>query len=372
MRAWLPQTQKWLATQLAHLPPGLRPVVACDRIENRAAFPMADLECRAEAPRGAMDRAFPGGARRRFIAGALRRHNGKLLHAHFGHMAWTDSQAAARMGTPIVASFYGFDATLLPRREPEWVGRYGELFDRADLVLAEAPVMADTLRRLGCPEGKLRVHHLGVDLTQLPFRPRTRAPRAPLRVLMAGRYVEKKGMPDGIRALAQARRAGLDAELTIVGGRSDDDPREAAEGAAIEAAIAETGLAAQVHLVGMRPFSDLVDLALDHHVLLCPSKTSSDGDTEGGLPVTLIELAATGMPVVATRHADIPEFVEDGRNGRLAQPGDVAAIARALLDVAQAPGDWPAMGQDSHQRAAAGFDAARQGELLGGLYRSLW
>jgi len=367
LRAWLPQTQKWLATQLAHLPPDLHAAVACDRTENLDQFPQPDLACRADSRPRLADRLQPSGARRRFVQRVLRQRHASLLHAHFGHIAWMDSAAAARAGVPLVASFYGFDATQLPHSEPEWGARYGELFDRAALVLAEAPAMAATLRGLGCPAAKLRVHHLGTDVATLPFRPR-QARDGPLRVLMVGRFVEKKGMPDGIRAVAAARQAGVDATLTIVGGPSDE-PRGAAEAAAIEAAVAGAGLGGRLRMLGPMPFADLVGVALEHDVLLCPSKTAADGDSEGGLPVTLIELGGTGMPIVATRHADIPEFVHDGENGILAEPGDVDALARALGTLASSPERWGAMAAASRRRVDAEFDARRQGERLGAIYR---
>jgi colanic acid/amylovoran biosynthesis glycosyltransferase len=65
---------------------------------------------------------------------------------------------------------------------------------------------------------------------------------------------------------------------------------------------------------------------------LQPSRTAADGDTEGGAPTVILELQAMGIPVVATRHADIPFVVP--RPQELVAEEDVDALAEALCRVA--------------------------------------
>ena len=64
-----------------------------------------------------------------------------------------------------------------------------------------------------------------------------------------------------------------------------------------------------------------------HDVFLAPSVTASNGDTEGGAPVAIIEMAASGMPIVSTRHCDIPSVVLDGVTGLLAAERDSEGLA---------------------------------------------
>jgi colanic acid/amylovoran biosynthesis glycosyltransferase len=66
------------------------------------------------------------------------------------------------------------------------------------------------------------------------------------------------------------------------------------------------------------------------HILLQPSKTAADGETEGGAPTVLLEAQATGLPVISTTHADIPEYVKKGESGLLVDEGDVRGLAEAL------------------------------------------
>ena len=85
------------------------------------------------------------------------------------------------------------------------------------------------------------------------------------------------------------------------------------------------------------------------HVLLQASLTAADGDGEGGAPVVLLDAQASGLPVVATRHADIPEYVLDGRSGLLAPEGDVEALAGCIGAMVEDPARWPEMGREGRR-----------------------
>ena len=63
--------------------------------------------------------------------------------------------------------------------------------------------MANLLAMLGCPEDKIRVVYLGIELDKTPFTPRIWAPGEPLRILIAASFREKKGIPYALQALAQ-------------------------------------------------------------------------------------------------------------------------------------------------------------------------
>jgi colanic acid/amylovoran biosynthesis glycosyltransferase len=67
-------------------------------------------------------------------------------------------------------------------------------------------------------------------------------------------------------------------------------------------------------------------------VLAAPSLTAADGDAEG-LPNVVVEAAASGLPVVGTKHSGIPEAIDEGATGFLAPEGDVGALAARLADL---------------------------------------
>jgi colanic acid/amylovoran biosynthesis glycosyltransferase len=105
-------------------------------------------------------------------------------------------------------------------------------------------------------------------------------------------------------------------------------------------------------------------------VLVAASVTAADGDEEG-IPNVLKEAMASGLPVVATRHAGIPELVEDGVSGWLVPERDEAALAAALERLASEPGRWPAMGRAGRARVEREYDIDRLNDRLAALLEHL-
>jgi colanic acid/amylovoran biosynthesis glycosyltransferase len=289
-----------------------------------------------------------------------------VVHSHFGYTAAYSARAVRRLGLKHVVTFYGVDMSALPANDPRWRRRYESMFPLVHQVLCEGPCMAQAVARLGCPEEKLRVHHLGIRLDQLEFRPRTWRPGETLRVLIAASFREKKGIPLALEALARIGQQ-LPIEVTVVGD-AGRNPKSIVEKSRILATVAKTGLAPVVRFVGYQPWRALMEEAHRHHIFLAPSITASDGDTEGGAPVGLIEMAATGMPVVSSRHADIPEVIEHGVGGLLAAERDVDGLVDCLRRLVAAPERWAAMAMAARQRIEREFDAKKQGERLAGVY----
>lgn len=115
----------------------------------------------------------------------------------------------------------------------------------------------------------------------------------------------------------------------------------------------------------------LLDEAYRNHLFVSPSVTAEDGDTEGGAPVTVIELAASGMPVVSSLHCDIPEVLQDGVTGLLAQEKDVAGIESKLNWLLDNPEIWETMVAASRQYIENEFSAIFQGQRLAAHYATV-
>ncbi len=229
--------------------------------------------------------------------------------------------------------------------------------------------MAASLVTLGCAESKVRVHHLGVDLDRIPFEPRTWDPSTPLRVLIAASFREKKGIPYALEAVSQLRKD-LDVEITLIGDATNGS-RSQAEKSRILQVIDEHRLGGCLRRLGYQPYEVLLKEAYDHHVFLSPSVTAADGDCEGGAPVAIIDMAATGMMIVSTTHCDIPAIVQDGETGFLAQERDVQGLVQCLRQLADQPDRWLGMQQRARQQTEAEFNAKLQGERLAAIYEEL-
>jgi glycosyltransferase involved in cell wall biosynthesis len=144
----------------------------------------------------------------------------------------------------------------------------------------------------------------------------------PLRLLFVGRYGERKGCPELIAALAQARDAGTDATLRFVG-REEYDGEERA----LRRAVEENGLVEDVEFAGLMGSLELADCYADAQVLCLPSRRE-------GVPLVLLEAMAFGLPVIATPVGGIADYVSHEENGLLVSPGDVDGIAVSIAALA--------------------------------------
>lgn len=374
VQRWLPQTETWLYTQVMHLPDDIVSHVACTRTENLDQFPYPRIHALMDLPRWqhVWDRAMRRLRFRnhlRFLYSVARRTKARVLHSHFGFVGWRDLGVSRALGMAHVVTFYGVDVLFYPTMDPRWRDRYREMFAQVDLVLCEGAYMGRSIVSLGCPEEKMRVHHLGIDLTLIPFEPRAWKSGEPLRVLMSGSFREKKGFPYALEALARLRRT-VPIEVTLIGDQHGE-PRTIREKEKILEAIERGGLADCTRLPGYQPYRVVMDEARKHHVFLSPSVTASDGDTEGGAPVSLIEMSASGMMVVSTTHCDIPGVILDGKTGLLAPERDVDALVEHLHWIVSHPERWLEMQRAGRAHMEAEFDARIQGERLAAIYREL-
>ncbi len=256
-----------------------------------------------------------------------------IIHAHYGRLG-TRAVMLRELGWmagKIVTSFHAYDISSYVRVHGPDV--YELLFSRGDLFLPISLYGQRKLLGLGCPRERLAVHRMGVDCRDLPFwRPRE-TEGARTRFVGIGRLVEKKGFEYLIDAFAKSR-ARLRATLTLVG---DGPLRDA-----LTQRVAALELIGSVRLIGWQTQPVVRQLLVDSDVLVAPSVTALSGDEEG-IPVAIMEAMATGLPVISTRHAGIPELVNDGVSGLLVPERNCDALAACLDTLHENRHLWPGM-----------------------------
>lgn len=371
--SWLPQTQNWMYTQVQNLPEDIETHIVCEHLENEAQFQMPHIHCLKDEPtwRSMLDRGVRKlGIRQhlKYLPRTARRLDARILHSHFGHFGWAEINAARRANLKHVVTFYGLDVNFLPRQDPRWLTRYQDLFKHINLVCCEGAHMGRCLVDLGCPEEKVHIQHLGIRLGEIPFNPRTWQPDKPLRVLMAASFREKKGLPYALEALSHIQHH-VDLEITLIGD-ADSAPRSQQEKKLILDKI-EKHQFKKIRMLGYQPYNVLFEEAARHHLFLSPSVTAADGDTEGGAPVSLIEMQASGLMVVSTTHCDIPEVVRHGETGLLAAERDVEGLVAHLQKLIAAPDEWLPMLKAARAHVEAEYNASIQGQRLGATYQAL-
>jgi len=371
---WLPQTATWLFNQVQYLPKEIQSSIVCDRTEHLEQFYIPNIYCLHET---SMPRFFwEKGIRkmisrqyRDFLSSIIESVNAQVVHSHFGDIAWMNLKVAKKTGVKHVATFYGYDVNMLPAQDKRWLSRYQVLFNEADLFLCEGPYMAERLIELGCPEKKVRVHHLGVEVDSILYAPRSWQSSEPLKVLIAATFREKKGIPYALEALAVLQKS-VPLEITIIGDATSET-RSIKEKQRIIDIIEKHGLGSRIRMLGFRPFSELFEEAYKHHIFLSPSVTASDGDTEGGAPVSLIEMMATGMPIVGTSHCDIPEVVQYEDKNWLVEERDVMGLVEKLQWLIDHPDRWESMLMTGRRHVELEFNAMQQGKKLSNCYKDI-
>jgi glycosyltransferase involved in cell wall biosynthesis len=137
-----------------------------------------------------------------------------------------------------------------------------------------------------------------------------------LRVLQVGSLDVRKGSDRLLEAVAMLRRSGLDLALWFAG---DGPLRET-----LRARSVELGVHADVHLLGHRT---------DVNALWAAADIACLASHREGMPYSLLEAMAWGLPIVSTSVDGIPEIIEDGSSGRLVGPADVSGLAAAIADL---------------------------------------
>lgn len=370
---FLPVTERWIYDQI-QLQIAWRSIVLTHQHQNQAIFPLEKIYVfqHLTQVRQIYQRIMwrlVGYAP--YFLQSLMREEARVLHAHFGPSGFFCLPLARRAGIPLVTTFYGFDLSQLPQTNPEWRARYLKLFEQGDLFLVEGPQMRQQLIVLGCPAAKVQVQRLGVGLSELPYQPRQLDAEKTVRVLAAGTFTEKKGLPDALQAFARVFAQNRALRLTVIGDARPNRPKEQVIKRLLYKIVEDNNLSDVVTFLGYQPHPVLVEAFYRHHILISPSVQAQDGDNEGGSPVTITEAIATGMPVLSTTHCDIPEVVLDGQNGFLVNEHDVDALTERLLYLATHPKDWSVLGQAGRRHIEANFDLHRQAQVLGDRYASL-
>ncbi len=288
-----------------------------------------------------------------------------ILHSHFGHLGAQDIPLANTLGIPHVVSFYGMDVHQLPYGDAKWMPLYRDLFASGAQILCEGEFMRESIIKLGASPQQVHVHRLGVDVGRIRFQPRKIADGDGLRILMASAFRPKKGIPYGIEAVAKASKS-IPIELTIIGDAAD--AQSEVEKSRINAAIHASNIGSRIRRVGFVPHQELLSQALAHHVYLAPSVTAIDGDCEGGAPVSLIEMGASGMVIASSRHCDIPGVVTHGETGWLADERDTDATAANLIRIWETRNAWEPSQIALRQHIEASFHNRSQATELVRLY----
>jgi colanic acid/amylovoran biosynthesis glycosyltransferase len=285
-----------------------------------------------------------------------------VIHCHFGPngMLGIELRDLGVTRAPIVTQFHGYDISSYVRGKGENV--YRHLFAKGDLFLCVSERIRARIVALGCDERKTRIQHTGVKTKNIPFALRAPEASGAIRLLTVGRLVEKKGIEFGLRAVARLIHDYPQLDYTIVGDGPERD--------ALTTLSHELGLGNHARLVGAKTRETVARLMEGAHILLAPSISARNGDEEG-IPVVLMEALASGLPVVSTDHAGIPELVSHGASGLLAPERDPEALADHVKLLITHPSACREMALAGRQTVETQFDVDALNAQLFAQYKEI-
>jgi glycosyltransferase involved in cell wall biosynthesis len=261
----------------------------------------------------------------------LKAEGADIIHAHFGTDAidiWPSANAA---GLPMVVTLHGYDINI--HRE-WWESGKGGLRRRAYpcrlLAMAKSPrvrfiAVSNAIKKraiaYGIPEAKITTCYIGVNIDR--FKP-SGLPigQRPPHILYVGRMVEGKNPLMMLRAYAEVRNNLPEATLTMIG----DGPL------LIHAKSLANQLNLPVEFLGAQPPDEVIRQLNRSSVLCLTSIATPRGDAEG-LPISILEAQASGVPVVTSALGGTTEAIIANETGYSFQPGDTASFVTSVVDI---------------------------------------
>jgi colanic acid/amylovoran biosynthesis glycosyltransferase len=292
------------------------------------------------------------------LANILNRRHADVLHVYFGHTGVHLLPFLQQWPRASVVSFHGMDVQTRAH-DPAYELRLRELLQTTTLVLARSESLLQRLTDLGCPPEKLRMNRTGIPMDQFPAVQRSAPDDGAWHLVQACRLIEKKGLDDAIRAFAGFRAVHPRATFTIAG-----------EGPLLPdltALCRELGVQESVRFVGFLKGGDLCALYHAAHIFIHPSRLTDDQNQEG-VPNSMLEAMATGLPVVATLHGGIPEAVRNGSTGLLVPERAVDPLEAALLRLAGDTTLWQTLGSAAAADVRQNFESTEQIARLESVY----
>ncbi len=257
----------------------------------------------------------------------LREHRADLLHIYYGHKAVKYLPLIKKWGGPLVVSFHGVDVARQKNR-PDYFEKLPALFDYSRVVMARSESLLEELAQLGCPREKLRLNRTPIPLDDIEFTERRPPEDGAWHFTQACRLIAKKGLLTALEAMEEVVQKYPRAIYHIAG----TGPMEEQLGEE----ITRRGLGDNVILEGWLDQARLRALFARSHLFLHPSETTSANDQEG-VPNSMLEAMAAGLPIVATRHGGIPEALDSGQDGVLVPEKSPKDLAQALLKLCDNP-----------------------------------
>ena len=288
-----------------------------------------------------------------------------LYHAQYG----PNGRAAAiakELGIirgKIITTFHGYDAHCRPGQVDSLSKFYRPLFTHGDLFTANTDYLAAQLRRIGCPDDKIRLVPMGIDTSFFYPSEQSYTPGTDVvHLLSVGRLVNWKGHHLGIKAVADILSTNHKAHYTIIG--------EGPERLKLQALIDKYGIDNRVTLVGVKNQEEVRDYMRNSDIFLMTSTHDLHGrrETQG---IVSAEAQACGLPVVAFRSGGIGSTIKHGLSGLLVEENDITGFTKAVVELIGSPFRRKNMGRAGVDFICRNYSLDVTARAINALYNNL-
>jgi glycosyltransferase involved in cell wall biosynthesis len=285
------------------------------------------------------------------LSSFLRQNRFDAVLCNYGTYGANITDACYRAGIPLIVHFHGYDA-FVHKTLAEYAPLYRNMFDKAACIIAVSEDMRRQLIRLGAPAGKLILRPYGVDITLFTNANPSSSSRT---LLFVGRFTAKKDPVSLLKAFHYALQSVPDARLVMVGKGELQH--------LVLKTIEELHLPDSVKVLGWQKSEEVARQMQQARAYVQHSIFAPNGDSEGS-PVSIIEAAGSGLPVISTRHAGIKESVIEGVTGYLVDEGDWQTMGQYMVKLLNDPELAGRMGQAGRRHILKNYDVKQQMETL--------
>lgn len=291
----------------------------------------------------------------------IRRRRIRIVHANSPRAAYIGALAGRLAGAFTLTHVRDIEQSPFGSRAKSRL--LGFLSDR---IVAVSQATADAILAVNpALRGKVKVVYNGIEREAITVRPaaetrgRLGISTAVKLIGSAGILHAAKGQDILIRAAVRLRAEYPELKVLLIGQVFHANDAEYEK--KLEKLVVELGIKGSIVFTGFR--NDVCDLIQAMDVFVHPAVFQDP------LPRILLEAAACGRPIVATKTGGIPEIIQDGISGLLVEPGNADALADAVLALLRHPDKAMRLGQEAMKRIEQTFSLRRHISAITAIYR---
>ncbi len=279
--------------------------------------------------------------------------NFDIIHCHFGQRGLYGANLKdIGIKGKLITSFYGGDLSYFVNQTNKNI--YKPLIKNGDLFLPLCSDFGKRLLNIGFDEEKIKVHHIGINLDKFN-KIKHNFDKKEIVLMTIARMVEKKGHKYLVKALPKIVGEKKKVKCIFVG---DGDLKDN-----LISLSKDLGVNNYIELRGNVNSDKLPELYTEADIYILPSNTTVDGDSEG-TPASIVEACASGLPIVSTHHAGIPEIVVDKKSGFLVNEKDSDSLAEKISYLIKRPNLMKEMGKVGREYVNKEYDTKIQSKKL--------